>query len=301
MKNIKHAYLIIAHKSDLTFQTLLKMLDDERNDIYIHMDSKNKFYNQEVTEALVTKSQLMHTERTNVSWGGYSQINAELLLLKQASYNGTYAYYHLLSGEDLPIKSQDQIHDFFERNQGLEFVQFQESDFKYDKRVKYRYFLQDKIGRVKDYEHDIFKRRYLLSVFNYVFVKMQKIFRMERNKGVRFQKGANWFSITDELANFVVSKERWIRKIFRYTYCCDEVFLQTIVVNSSFKDNLYYKKFNDDYEAIMRLIDWKRGKPYVFKKEDYHELCESNMLFARKFDASVDEVIIKNIYRKMKG
>lgn len=37
----KHAYLVIAHKDDLTFRTLLQMLDDVRNDIYIHMDSKN--------------------------------------------------------------------------------------------------------------------------------------------------------------------------------------------------------------------------------------------------------------------
>ena len=29
----KQAYLIITHKDDLVFQTLLKMLDDPRNDI----------------------------------------------------------------------------------------------------------------------------------------------------------------------------------------------------------------------------------------------------------------------------
>ena len=33
----KHAYLIIAHQCDDTYRTLLKMLDDPRNDIYIHM------------------------------------------------------------------------------------------------------------------------------------------------------------------------------------------------------------------------------------------------------------------------
>ncbi len=40
----KHAYLIIAHKSDLIFNTLLKMLDDKRNNIFIHLDIKNKIY-----------------------------------------------------------------------------------------------------------------------------------------------------------------------------------------------------------------------------------------------------------------
>ena len=48
----------------------------------------------------------------------------------------------------------------------------------------------------------------------------------------------------------------------------------------------------------MRLIDWNRGKPYTFRSSDYDELCESDMLFARKFDASVDSEIIKSIEKK---
>lgn len=34
---MKQAYLIIAHKDDLTFRTLISMLDNENNDIFIHM------------------------------------------------------------------------------------------------------------------------------------------------------------------------------------------------------------------------------------------------------------------------
>ena len=36
----RHAYLILAHKFDYVFCSLLKMIDDERNDIFIHMDKK---------------------------------------------------------------------------------------------------------------------------------------------------------------------------------------------------------------------------------------------------------------------
>lgn len=39
---MKQAYLIIAHKDDLTFRTLISMLDNENNDIFIHMDKKVK-------------------------------------------------------------------------------------------------------------------------------------------------------------------------------------------------------------------------------------------------------------------
>lgn len=43
----KQAYLIIAHKDDLVFRTLLKLLDDSRNDIFIHMDLKNVNYDEQ--------------------------------------------------------------------------------------------------------------------------------------------------------------------------------------------------------------------------------------------------------------
>lgn len=35
---MKHAYLIIAHNEPDVLKTLLFMLDDERNDIYLHVD-----------------------------------------------------------------------------------------------------------------------------------------------------------------------------------------------------------------------------------------------------------------------
>ena len=36
----KHTYLIIAHNNFYILEKLLLLLDDERNDIYIHIDKK---------------------------------------------------------------------------------------------------------------------------------------------------------------------------------------------------------------------------------------------------------------------
>ena len=71
------------------------------------------------------------------------------------------------------------------------------------------------------------------------------------------------------------------------------------IVNSKYKDRLFYNKFDDNPKSIMRYIDWKRGKPYIFRNDDYNELINSEMLFARKFDASVDIDIINAIYTKL--
>lgn len=278
----KHAYLIEAHKDDHVFYSLLKMLDHELNDIFIHMDVKNVGFDTEQAKKTVHRSCIFFTQRTSVMWGGYSQINAELLLLKKATQTNQYAYYHLLSGQDLPIKPQSYIHDFFEKNNGLEFVRFEKESFQYRDRTKYYYWLQDKIGR---------KYKFLTASLKAI----QKVFHVNRNKDTIFQKGSNWFSITDSLARYVVSKDGWIKKTFHDTICCDEVFLQTLIVNSTFKSRLARTTFDDSNEMFMRLIDWKRGNPYVFTIDDLSEIKASPMLFCRKFSSDVDVNVVDTI------
>lgn len=50
----------------------------------------------------------------------------------------------------------------------------------------------------------------------------------------------------------------------------------------------------------MRLIDWDRGRPYTFRKEDYDEIMASDCFFARKFDEKVDFDIVELIYNEIK-
>ena len=40
-----------------------------------------------------------------------------------------------------------------------------------------------------------------------------------------------------------------------------------------------------NYRGHMRLIDWRRGNPYVWRDEDYDELIHSDRIFARKFSS----------------
>ena len=76
--------------------------------------------------------------------------------------------------------------------------------------------------------------------------------------------------------------------------------LQTVFINSEFKENLYIKDYNDNYKTCMRFIDWNRGNPYIFKKEDYELLVKSDYIFARKFDMNVNSEIVDLIYNSLK-
>lgn len=78
---LKHAYLVMAHNNFYVLETLLHLLDDERNTIYLHIDKKTKGVDTEALQKIPQKAKLYLVKRRKVNWGGFSQIQCELALL----------------------------------------------------------------------------------------------------------------------------------------------------------------------------------------------------------------------------
>ena len=262
------------------------MLDDERNDIYIHIDSKS-VYNPMILN-VCRKSKVIMTERVRVNWGGYSVVKATMVLLKAAVKNGPYEYYHLLSGTDLPLKSQNEIHDFFDRNYGKEFISVRPCDQM--ERVMYYYFAQDCFSR------DSIIGKIIKKTMRKISLSIQRIIGIDRTKKSKFKKwgiGSQFFDITDSFARYLLKKEALIYKTFRFGFLVDEVFIQTVFLNSPYNrrgtryvnlEEHGHEFIGDIFIDIKRAIDFKRGTPYVYGMNDYKMLIESGCLFARKFD-----------------
>ena len=275
MKKRKHAYLIMAHNEFEVLKKLIIILDDKRNDIYIHIDRKVTNFNKRDYESLVTHSNIYFVNRIKVTWGGDSIIKCELLLLEEA-YKVGYEYYHLLSGVDFPIKNQDYIHEFFDNN-SFNYLSIDNEDIGNDyamRRVKEYYFFQNLTGRNED------KLSLILKKFQLAFIKFQKFLNINRiNKNnIKYYKGSNWFSLKHETVSYILNNKSFIKKYFFKGICADEMFLQTLLYNSPYRKRI----INDD----LRYIDWSRGNPYVFDKSDFDKLIASKDLFARKFTSS---------------
>lgn len=289
----KHAYLIMAHNQFQYLKSLMESIDDPRNDIYIHIDLKSNFTDFDMLKQGIQFSGVYFVKQRKVNWAAYSGIECELDLLKEAVSRDQYDYYHLISGADIVIQKQRTIHQFFDQNKGLEYVEFdaQEMDDSYLDRIKYYYLFQDIYGRNR--KNVFFKMLFVLDKLLIFLQRMLKINRIKEEK-VIFQKGPNWFSITHDFALHVISQEKWIHKVFRFSLSGDEMFLQTILINSRFCEMLS-KPNHLDENCNMRLIDWKRGKPYTWRKEDYDTIINSDMFYARKVNPDVDNEIINMI------
>lgn len=288
---MKHAYLIIAHHEFEILKTLLCMLDDVRNDIYLHIDKKVKSVERE--EFQVSKAQLFFIEnRIDTRWGDLSQVKVEYLLFETAHENGPYDYYHLLSGVDLPIKSQDYIYDFFEKYNGYEFVGFVETpkDVEGLEWLVNYYHLFTRL-----YKTPHRKLRKLTTTIRRHFLKIQTSLNYRRFQDIEFKRGANWVSITDELLLILLDKKKFVLKRFKFVPTADELFVQSILWNSERKNKIFM--INGERKGGLREIDWLRGEPYVWRYEDLHYLQNSNNLFARKFSSS--DMTIVNTIREM--
>lgn len=294
MVDEKHAYLIMAHKSEEQLCRLIKLLDDERNDIFIHIDKKCREIHEKKLEIVAEKSKLIIIREITIHWGSDSIMRCELALLKAAA-GGHYAYYHLLSGEDLPIMSQDEIHAFFRENEGKEFIHFYSGEVKKNSAV-YR--------RVSLY-HWIRRRNMITRIFDKLSCLIQEVCRVDRWKKQErvLMFGANWFSMTDSLAAYILEHEKWLRHAFCNSHCCDECFLQTLVFNSDFVKKLYRNGFDNSYEANMRYIEWEGTKkswhPKTFRLRDYEDIIHSGRCFARKFNSEIDRAVIDSICMKI--
>lgn len=124
-------------------------------------------------------------------------------------------------------------------------------------------------------------------------MSIQKKLGINRVKGdTEIYMGAQWFSITHDMALYVLSRRGEMKKLLRYGLAADELLVQTLVMASPFSQRV---------SGARRTIDWKRGSPYIWRMEDFDYLMNSEALWARKFDEQVDNDIIEAIFEKLKN
>lgn len=289
----KHAYLIIAHNEFKILELLVNSLDDPRNDIFIHFDAKCI----ELPDLQCRAAGLyILTDRIDARWGDFGIVETEMLLLKTAynvqhSKSIKYLYYHLLSGVDFPLKSQDYIHNFFRKNQGKEFLGYFQGEVESE--------LRNKVQMYHLFPKSFSKERVLnlKSLSRTLFCRIQQFLGIKRNNDIILMRGTEWASITNDFVAFLLSKKDEIQKRFHHTFCADEIYKHTLCWNSSFKNNIY----NSQNEALgcMREINWvitdKKSFLPSFTMDDYERLKNSPMLFARKFDSANINIVKKII------
>ena len=273
-----HAYLIIAHNEFEVLQFLVSAIDDERNDIYIHIDKKSKG----LPHISTSKSRLFLIDsRIDVRWGNVSQIKVELLLFETALANGPYDFYHLISGVHLPLKNQDGIYSFFNRHTGeCLFSNLEKRERDYQEILK--------IHRINICTRGHASSRPVFAKVNQFlwksFIAVQRWLKITVNNDGDYYWANNWCSLPQDAVNYLTTNKHSILRKYRWTFCGDEWFAPTELMRSPLKENIH---------SCNALLYGKIGRSNapVLTMADADDLSSSGCLYARKFSITQQDII----------
>lgn len=287
---MKHAYLILVHNNYTHLERLIKKINFEKNDIYIHLDKKSDISLLE--KKIKHPNVFFIPDRYKVYWGGWSMVKATMSSLSYILNKGNYSYIHLMSGSDYLIQSSSEVYNFFENSNNKQFLCYEKITkttpadwtdsmdrihFYFFNDLKERFIRNPKVDRVV---------RVVLRRFNRTF-----IYRKFPDLYVPYC-GSQWWSLTGDcvqyLCNHYIENDDFTN-YFKYVHCPDEIYFQTILLNSEFKDRIVNNN--------MRYIDWseKMANPKKLIISDYEAIVNSGSLFARKFNLEEDKEILDRL------
>ena len=269
----RHAYLIMAHNEPQVLDALLKALDNERNDIYLHIDAKAGF-DCASYQPVFSKVHYIQN-RIDGRWGDFSLVEIEFALIRAAVQLGQYSHFHLLSGVDLPVKSQVFIHDYCNAHPQTLFIGYAQnvtnSELAWRSQHRFLYSRSFKSGST------------IKKITRALIARIQSLFKYTRYP-LTVKKGSQWWSITSDFAKYLLDNEQQIRHYFQGTYCPDEMVIQTLCWNSPFRHKIC--SVTDEFHGCKRYIPWHNGSLMPFTDHDFTLMQHPDFWFARKFSSS---------------
>jgi len=272
------AHLLLVHAYNAQLERLLQKLAHKDADIYLHVDLKTPV---EQFEQLKKHPQVFFIQqREKVYWGAFSIVQATINGFQEILGTGIkYDYINLLSGQDYPLKPQKDIHAFFAQNPGNAFMEY----------YLVHEVWTEAITRVTQYHltNYNFAGKYTVQKW------MNKLLPKRKMPYGLIPVGrSQWFSIAPELVKYLldyIKTNPRIVRFFKLSWAPDELFFQTILYNSPYRD----KMMNNN----LRYIDWSEVKPSpkTFTVADVPQLIASGKLYARKFNMQADEQVFNEL------
>ena len=271
----KICFLILAHKNQNQLMRLINHLKKDF-DIYVHIDKRANLNIKSFDNVKVYKE-------IKTYHGDVSLVIATLFLIREA-YKSNYDRYIFISGQDIPLKTNKEIIDFF--NTSKEYISYESIN-------NTEAIYKEMSFRLNSYN---FGKLYRLIFHRNIRELLSSFPLIKRHTPENIYYGSQWWNLTNDAIKYILDytdKNPQFLKRFNYTWGSDEFYFQSILLNSEFKHNC----IND----CLRYIVWSGGAPFNLEMKDYNNIKNNinNNLFARKFDENIDNDIIDKLYKDL--
>ena len=307
-------YLILAHKDPKQLKRLITRLSSTNCFFYIHIDRNADiavFYKEIPATAFVCY--VPDEKREFSNWGGIGLVRASISLLGMSTKSYEPAYCILMSGQDYPLKNNAYIKTFLETNYGKEYINhFAIPSYKWpdkgmDRLTNYKIDFSGKRGDFILYPSIFQKKFYSFSNIRnlkklFSHAKYSELLLLLRKRkfpaDLAPYGGSMWWALTIETSKNIckyIGDNPGYLYYHRHTLVPDEIFFTSIVLD-------LFKNHKPQICETITYVDWERKNvplPVTFTKADFSLLrsLPDNLLFARKFDAETDEMILNQLDR----
>lgn len=291
-------YLILAHKYPEQFKKLVGHILASGGKCVAHIDKKanqEDFYVEGVSYV---------RERENVRWAGYSAVKATQKMLAQALKEyPEVTHYASITGQCYPVRPLREYADYLARPENLEhsWVSF------YALAPGMRNYALVQYREYKDFE-GLLPEGIIRRGVRKVYYKISRMFP-RKNLPIQFYQGSAYWTISRSAALQVMDflktpKGREVTKIFRSAPMPDEMWMQSVLLNTPARENaeawatdgqLAPGTKGSENHANHHYIDWSRGgaHPEVLTLKDLPVILESGKWFTRKIEPEASADLIK--------
>jgi hypothetical protein len=277
------AYVISAYKYFDQLVRLVHRLHDHEVGVFIHVDKRSGTIDA-LIDATRDLPDVHFLKRHPCPWGGFGHVAASLKGIESiAAQPARYDYVILLTGQDYPIKTKRQIREAMEKAAGRSFMNYYS--------LPRAGWEGGGLGRIERWHVRAMNRHLVFPARRWSFPR--------RRFPVGFHPfgGSSYWCLAWDCVQYVhdfVHTNPGFVKFFRYVDVPDELFFQTVLLNSPLRERIV----DDD----LRYVEWRdiaSGSPAVLSSSDFWAIQASPKLFARKFDATVDAKILDLIDERL--
>ncbi|MEK6372213.1 MAG: beta-1,6-N-acetylglucosaminyltransferase [Acidobacteriota bacterium] len=279
---MKLAYFILVHHKPAQLRRLMRAIWRPQHVYVIHVDRRASAECRRAARDLSRAANVALLPPSRCYWGGWSLVRTELRAMRRLMAMGEWSYYVNLSGQDFPLRTQEEIAAELERLPRRDWLEFERA-------------LDP--GRATE----LARREQVLAVELPWREKPRLIYwappwRAPLLKGATRYLGSQWKVLTREACEFltVPRNTRRFRAAYWATDVPDESFFQTVLLNSTRRAHVAGRNWH--------FVDWFSGPAYprVLDMSDLPRLEASDAFFARKFDDSVDDAVIAALEERLR-
>jgi hypothetical protein len=293
---MKVVYVISAYKYPGQLIRLIDRLNGPAAAFFVHVDQRtDDCVYREMVDGTRALPNVCFLARHQCHWGDFGHVMASLKGMDAAIKTiNDFDYIFLLTGQDYPIKSNTYIDGFLGKNRGMQFMEY----------FPIPYSMKEERGgleRIETWSFRLFDQLWRIpmarssnsNIKAYCWrMAMSLVPKRRFPRNFRPFGGSGYWCITKGCAKYIsdfVAANPGFLRFFKYTYVPDEIFFQSIILNSPWRHTVICDS--------LRCIDWSSkgigdSYPRVWGRNDISTLSGSSALIARKFDATIDSEIL---------